>query len=419
MIAETLSVGTELLLGQIVDTNAVYLAKSLSAIGVSIFFRTTVGDNESRIKESLQTALSRADVVVTIGGLGPTMDDLTKEVACDTMGVDLVEDRQVRSNLNALVAARGISAGPSFFKQALVPSAGYGQPIPNCNGTAPGIIVEKNGKIVICLPGPPNELIPMVEQTVSPFLAKKLTGKPAVIKSRVLRIVGIGESRVEEMVRDLLLTNNPSVAPLAKPGECHLRITARAQTDVLAGALIAPREEALRKRLGDAVYGADDETLEYAVVSLLEKRNLTIATAESCTGGLVAHRLTSVPGASVVFKTGIVAYANKTKEQLLDVGADTLQEFGAVSTQTAREMAVGVRNLDGADIGVGITGIAGPSGGSLEKPVGLVYIAVCGIDDEPRVEKHQYLGNRADIVTRASQSALALVRKVLLITDTT
>lgn len=414
MIAETLSVGTELLLGQIVDTNAAYLARILSGLGIGLYYRSTVGDNEERIKASLSAALGRSDIVITIGGLGPTMDDLTKEMVCESLGASLVEDPATRARLDAFLAERSIAPSSTFYKQALVPAAGDGRRIPNPTGTAPGVIVEKSGKIAICLPGPPNELIPMVEQTVIPYLHAKTTGRPAVIKSRVLRIIGIGESRVEEMARDLLLSDNPTVAPLAKLGECHLRITARAETEEQADALIRPREDALRVRLGDAVYGIDNENLEYAVVKLLEKRKLTIATAESCTGGLLAHRLTSISGASNVLHTGIVAYANRTKERLLEVAPETLQKYGAVSPETASEMAAGARRLDGADIGVGITGVAGPTGGTPEKPVGLVYIGICGPDDEPRVERNVYLGSRADIQARAAQSALALIRSALL-----
>ncbi|MDR3711143.1 MAG: competence/damage-inducible protein A [Capsulimonadaceae bacterium] len=414
MIAETLSVGTELLLGQITDTNAVYLAKTLSSIGIGIYYRTTVGDNETRLRQTLKTALERSDVIITIGGLGPTMDDITKEVVCDTMGATLVEEPDVRAKLEALMVSRGIAPTNSFYKQALVPAAADGQPVPNPNGTAPGVIVEKNGKIAICLPGPPNEFIPMVEQTVVPFLSSRNSGQTAVIKSKTLRIIGIGESRVEEMVHDLLLSDNPTVAPYAKLGECHLRITARAETGEKADALIAPREAALRARLGDAVYGVDDEALEHSVVELLKKHKLTIATAESCTGGLLARRITSIAGASNVFRTGIVSYSNDAKQSLLDVQADTLKKFGAVAAETAREMATGVRELDAADIGVAVTGIAGPDGGTPEKPVGLVYICVVSGDDEPRVERFLYPGSRTDITQRASQNALALVRNIVL-----
>lgn len=412
MIAETLSVGTELLLGQIVDTNAAFIAKALSGIGIGLYFRTTVGDNADRIREAIRLAFSRSDVLITIGGLGPTMDDLTKEMVCEVMGVELAPDPAVERRLKELAARRGYKYPESFLKQALLPKTD-GRAIPNPHGTAPGVLVEKNGKIAICLPGPPNELIPMVEQTVIPYLVEKTSGQKTVIKSRVLRIIDMGESMVEEKTKDLLLSDNPTVAPLAHLGECHLRITARAGSEEEADRMIAAKEEPIRQRIGDYIYGIDDETLEVAVVRLLTERGLFVATAESCTGGLLAQRITSVAGASEVFRTGIVSYANQTKEKLLAVPDLALAKFGAVSPEVAMAMAAGVRDLDHADIGIGITGIAGPSGGTSEKPVGLVYIALAA-KEGVAVERQQYGGRRDDIRRRASHSALALIRRYIL-----
>lgn len=412
MIAETLSVGTELLLGQIVDTNAAYIAKQLSAVGISLYFRTTVGDNADRIREAVRLALSRADILITIGGLGPTMDDLTKEMVCEVMGVDLVPDPEVERSLKDLAARRGYKYPESFLKQALLPKTDGGA-IPNVHGTAPGVRVEKNGKIAICLPGPPNELIPMMEQTVIPLLAEKAGGQRMVIKSRVLRFIDIGESMVEERTKDLLMSDNPTVAPLAHLGECHLRITARASTEQEADQMIAGKEEPIRERLGDYIYGVDDENLETAVVRLLTERDLFVATAESCTGGLLAQRITSVAGAADVFRTGIVSYANLTKEMVLSVPADLFAKHGSVSAEVAQAMATGVRELDKAYIGIGITGIAGPTGGTPEKPVGLVYIALAA-QEGVVVERQQYGGRRDDIRRRASHSALALIRRYIL-----
>lgn len=413
MIAETLSVGTELLLGQIIDTNAAYIAKALSALGIGLYFRTTVGDNPERIREAVRLSLSRADILITIGGLGPTMDDLTKEMVCEVMGVELAPDPEVEQSLKQLAARRGYKYPESFLKQALLPSKSDGGAIPNPYGTAPGMRLEKNGKIAICLPGPPNELIPMMEQTVVPYLAQKSAGQRTVIKSRVLRFIDIGESMVEERTKDLLLSDNPTVAPLAHLGECHLRITARAATGEEADRMIAGKEDAIRARLGDYLYGVDDQTLETVVVSLLTGRKEFVATAESCTGGLLAQRITSVSGASEIFRTAIVSYANETKERLLHVPIQTLEQHGAVSPEVAGAMAAGVRDLDKADIGVGITGIAGPLGGTAEKPVGLVYIALAAKEGVV-VERQQYGGRREDIRRRASHSALALIRRYLL-----
>jgi nicotinamide-nucleotide amidase len=414
MIAEVLSVGTELLLGQIVDTNAAFLAQTLSSLGVDLYYRTTVGDNPDRMRSTLRQALSRSDIVITVGGLGPTMDDLTKEISAEVLGIELDIDPEIEQKLKDMATRRGITLPPSFLKQALVPAAN-GKPIPNPNGTAPGMLAEKNGKTIVCLPGPPNELIPMVELTVVPYIATKAGDKRTVIKSRILRIIGVGESLAEDAVKDLLKGTNPTVAPYAKLGECHLRVTARAADDRLATELIEPVDREIRRRLGRAVYGVDDETLEKVIVDELTKRNQTVSTAESCTGGLLAERITSIAGSSTVFRTGIVAYADQTKQRLLQVPTDLLQEFGAVSSQVAEAMAVGARAADGSDFGLSTTGIAGPSGGSADKPVGLVYIAVAG-PEGVRVDTYNFTGRRADIQRRAAHTALANLREAILAT---
>jgi len=412
LIAEIVSVGTELLLGQIVDTNSVFLAKTLSALGVDIYYRTTVGDNPDRMRLVLKQALSRSDIVITVGGLGPTMDDLTKEISAEVLGVELVVDSAIRQRLSEFAAKRDVALPPSFLKQALVPATG-GYPLPNPNGTAPGMLAEKDGKIVICLPGPPNELIPMVELSVIPYVAEKSGGNRTVIKSRNLRIIGVGESLAEDAVKDLILSSNPTVAPYAKLGECHLRITARAPDEASALALIEPVEAEIRKRLGQAVYGVDDETLELVIVRELARRRQFVSIAESCTGGLIAERVTSIAGSSEVFRTGIVSYANSAKEQLLNVPAQTLIDYGAVSPETATAMATGVKQIDKSEFSVATTGIAGPGGGTEEKPVGLVYIAVVS-PAAVRVEKYQFLGRRADIQRRTAHAALALLRESIL-----
>ena len=415
MIAETISVGTELLLGQIVDTDAVFLAQMLSRLGVPLYFRTTVGDNPERIKDALRLALSRADLVLTIGGLGPTMDDLTKEMAAEVLGVSLVEDPEHAAWLRGFSRERGWAEPPaSFTKQALVPQSGRG--LPNPNGTALGALFETNGKAVLCLPGPPNELVPMAEQSVEPYLRERTSGERQVIRSRTLRVVGAGESLVEERVRDLMQGANPTVAPYAKTGEVHLRVTARAEGDAEADALIAPMERELRARLGDLVYGADDETLEYALVHLLTLLGRTLATAESCTGGLLAQRLTSVPGSSKVFGEGFVTYSNEAKRRYLGVMEETLAAFGAVSAETARGMAEGARDASGADLAVSVTGIAGPDGGTPEKPVGTVHLGLAW-DGGVVSEQHHFLGGRQDVRLRSAQSALALVRRFLMNPD--
>ncbi len=412
MIAEIVSVGTELLLGQITDTDAVYLAQTLSGLGINIYHRSTVGDNPERLKETLRLAFSRADLVITIGGLGPTQDDLTKEAVADVLGDVFVEDEAHAAWLQERSTGRGWgNLPPSFWKQALVPKHGRG--IANPTGTALGALFERDGKIAICLPGPPNELIPMTEQSVEPYLREKTSGERTVLVSRTLRIAGMGESMVEERTRDLMASSNPTVAPYAKTGEVHLRITARAASPEAAEALIAPREKAIRERLGSVVYGIDGETLEMVVVRLLQDANKTVALAESCSGGLIAQRLTDVPDASRVFGLGLVTYSNEAKTKYLGIPEEMLARVGAVSAETARAMAVGARAAGHADIGVSVTGIAGPGGGSAEKPVGTVHIGLAwggGVISE----HHHLLGSRTDIAYRAAQNALALVRRLLI-----
>ena len=412
MIAETISVGTELLLGQTLDTDAVFLAQMLSRLGITIHFRSTVGDNPERMKEAIRLALSRADLVITVGGLGPTMDDLTKEMVAEVMGVEFAVDEAHAVWLRERYRQRGgTQPTESFLKQAWVPKDGRG--LPNTTGTALGALFEKDGKVAICLPGPPNELIPMTEGSVEPFLAERTSGARTVIKSRLLRIVGMGESVVEAKVGDLMLSDNPTVAPYAKTGEVHLRVTARAGSDAEAETMIAPREAELRARLGDVIYGTDKQTLEMASVALLQKKHKTVALAESCTGGLIAKRITDVPGASDVFGLGLITYSNESKTEFLGVPAELIMAHGAVSPEVARAMAAGARTAGYADIGVSVTGIAGPTGGTDAKPVGTVHVGLAW-DGGSVSEHHQFMGRRADVALRASQAALALLRRFLL-----
>ncbi len=410
MNAEIVSVGTELLLGDITDTNAVYLAQMLSRLGISLYFRSTVGDNPERLKETLRLALSRADLVITIGGLGPTQDDLTKEMAAEVMGSALREDAAHRKWLEDRLGING-NVPDSFWKQAQVPSGGKG--LPNPNGTALGALFEDKEKIVICLPGPPNELIPMAEASVETFLRQRTTGNPSVIQSRTLRIVGMGESLVEDLVKDFMASNNPTVAPYAKTGEVHLRITAHAPSGEEAWALISQHEALLRERLGEVVYGVDSETLESSIVGLLKLLGKSVALSESCSGGLLAKRITDVPDASQIFGLGLVTYSNEAKRKYLGVPEALFVQFGVVSPEVAKAMAAGARQAGKADFGVSITGIAGPGGGSDAKPVGTVHIGLAWEDGV--VSNHYHLlGSRADIAYRATQNALALLRRFLM-----
>lgn len=413
MIAEIISVGTELLLGDTVDTDAAYLARALTPLGVRLYRRTTVGDNGVRLRAAIEDALSRADLVVTIGGLGPTEDDLTKETVAAALDIPLETDPDHVRWLRDNAKLRGWGPLPSTYsKQATVPLRG--RKIPNPVGTALGAIFEPNDQTaVICLPGPPNEFVPMVDAAVVPYVANKISGDVSVIRSKTVRIAGIPESIVEEKVRDLVHGSDPTVAPYAKSAEIHLRVTASAATEALAQAKIQPVVDDIASRLGNAVYGYDGDTLESVVVNLLRRQGKSISAAESCTGGLIAKRITDVPNASDIFGLGIVAYSNAAKTAQLGVPADLIIEHGAVSLEVARAMAIGIRAAAGSDIGVSTTGIAGPTGGSDEKPVGTVDIGLAW-KDGAYAERRHFLGARADVAYRASQAALELVRQLAL-----
>jgi nicotinamide-nucleotide amidase len=406
MRAEIVSVGTELLLGQIVDTNAAYVAKAFSEVGIAVYRRVTVGDNMERLLAALRQALAESDIVLTIGGLGPTMDDITRDGLAIAFEDELRMDEAIAQKLRDFFALRNAPLLESNLRQALVPT--HGRALDNPNGTAPGLLFEKNGRIGIALPGPPNEFIPLVENTVLPYLRAK-TGNIGTIRSLTLRVAGMGESLVEDKVKDLMLDANPTVAPYAKVGEVHLRVTARADTPEQADALIAERAQQVRARLGNAIYGENDDPIEKAVVKLLKAKGQTVATAESCTGGMVAQRITDVAGSSSVFPGGVVAYSNTAKSDLVAVPAETIARVGAVSAEVAQALAEGARKRFGTTYGIGITGIAGPDGGTPEKPVGLVYIAVAyegGCD----VEKANFIGSRQVVRTRSAQTALNMLR---------
>ncbi|MGQ9581287.1 MAG: competence/damage-inducible protein A, partial [Armatimonadota bacterium] len=316
MRAEIISVGTELLLGQIVDTNAVYLSNLLPEYGIEIYYRITVGDNASRLSDALRASLSRADLVFTIGGLGPTQDDLTKETVAQVVGDEMVLDEEIASRLRAHFAARGIEMPSTNLKQAMVPKRG--RSFPNPLGTAPGAAFEtEDGKAVVVLPGPPKEFVAMVDECVVPYLREKVGQCSGVIKSRILRLTGISESSVEEAVKHLLSSWNPTVAPLASPGEVRLRITAKADTPAQAEAMINEMESKLVAILGHHVFGRDDETLERVVVDSLIARKITLAIAESCTGGLIENMITDVPGCSASFLAVVVSYSNEAKKEIL------------------------------------------------------------------------------------------------------
>lgn len=409
MTVELICVGTELLLGNIVNTNAAYLAENCAVLGLSCYFQTVVGDNEERLTQALSCAVSRSDIVILSGGLGPTEDDLTKETAAKVCGRELHADDHSMERIAEYFAGRDIIPTDNNWKQAMIPEGAI--VLDNHNGTAPGIIIEAENCKVILLPGPPNELIPMFEESVIPYL-RNLT--PGVICSQTVKICGISESSIETKVKDLIDSQtNPTIATYAKTGEVHIRVTASAPDQKQAGKLIKPVVKELKSRFGYDIYTTDAETtLEKAVVDLLAANKLTVTCAESCTGGMLSARLINVPGVSEIYKSGVVTYSNKAKRRLLGVKKSTLEKHGAVSPQTAEEMAKGAASTAKADVAVAVTGIAGPDGGSGEKPVGLVYIA-CSVKGTVRVKEFHFQGTRMKIREASVTAALMLMRSCI------
>ncbi|MBE6898542.1 MAG: competence/damage-inducible protein A, partial [Ruminococcaceae bacterium] len=370
--AEILCIGTELLMGNTVNTNATYIAKGLAQNGINVYHQAVVGDNPQRLKESLDLAFSRSDIVITTGGLGPTYDDLSKETIAAWFGKELVLHEDSLRHIEDFFQRLGREMTANNRKQAMMPQDCT--VFPNPNGTAPGCAIEKDGKVAFMLPGPPREMRPMFDNYVIPYLQKD---SDTVLVSKMIHLFGIGESMLEHKLHDIMVeSSNPTLAPYAKEGEVQLRVTARVHRDEDAEAILQPMMDKVSEIAGEFIYGIDIGDLQTAAVTRLKEKGLHVATAESCTGGYVSKRITEVDGASSVFDCGVCSYSNDIKEKVLGVSHDTLVAYGAVSEQTAREMAAGVRRLSGAEIGVSTTGIAGPGGGSPEKPVGLVYVAV-------------------------------------------
>ena len=410
MRAEIMAVGTELLLGDILNTNAQFLAQELANLGIDVYYQTVVGDNPQRLKDTIYHAFSRADLIITTGGLGPTEDDLTKETAAEYFGEKLVLDEKAFNRIKTYFDRTGRVMTQNNVKQAMVPENNC-TVLYNDNGTAPGIIIEKNGKMIVMLPGPPRETVPMFVNQVKPYLAQK---QEYTFLSRILRVANVGESAMAARVQDIMdAQTNPTIAPYAKDGEAILRITAKAKSEAEANALIDPVAEKLKERLGDAVYAEGETDLQTVVAKLLIEKKRTIATAESCTGGLIASKLIEYPGISEVLLEGCVTYSNDAKMCRLGVKAETLEQFGAVSEETAREMAEGIARTSGAEIGIATTGIAGPGGGSEEKPVGLVYMGLY-YKGKTDVKKCNFAGKRQAIRERAAYTALDWLRKAML-----
>ncbi|MBL4930418.1 competence/damage-inducible protein A [Clostridium paridis] len=409
MNAEIISVGTELLLGDIVNTNAQYLSKELASLGINVYRQTVVGDNEERILESFERAFENSDIIVTTGGLGPTPDDLTKEVAAKYFKQELVLHEESYKKLESYFKNNGRGVTESNKKQAYFPKEAI--ILENNHGTAPGAILEsENGKKIIILPGPPKEMKPMFDERVVPYL-KKLTDN--VLVSKTLRLFGIGESHMAEEIKDIIDTQtNPTIAPYAKDVDVTLRITAKGKNEEEARKLIIPMEKKVREKLGEFIYGEGETTLEEVVAKMLVDKKITISTAESCTGGMIASKLINYGGISECFLEGAVTYSNDAKANRLGVKKETLDKYGAVSEETAKEMAEGIAKTSGTDVGVSTTGIAGPTGGTKEKPVGLVYVGI-SYKGNTIVKRFEFQGDRNKVRIRTTMNALNIIRKTI------
>ena len=407
LTAEIICVGTELLMGQVLNTNEHFIASHLPEAGIALNHSSVVGDNPQRLKDALLLAKSRSDIIIMTGGLGPTDDDLTKETVAQVFGKKLVFHAECMDKMVSYLKESGKNLTKNNEKKAYLPEGSI--VIENNNGTAPGCIIEDDGKAAIMLPGPPREMVPMFNETVLPYLKNK---SGTVLYSRVLRLFGIGESRAAAMCDDLIKNQtNPTIAPYAKEGEVTFRVTASAENEATAKAMADETVSAMYERLGEYIYGEGDETsLAEVVVNELNKKKLTVSTAESCTGGLIGKMITEVSGASSVYGFGFVTYANEAKMQLVGVKHETLEKYGAVSEETAKEMAEGARRVSGSDIAVSVTGIAGPTGGTKEKPVGLVYI---GISDKQGCEVFRFVqhGDRERVRNKSALCALDIIRR--------
>ena len=408
MKAEIIAVGTELLMGEILNSNSRDIARELYNLGIDVYHQSVVGDNLNRVSKELETAFERADLVITTGGLGPTRDDLTKEAAAHFLKRDMILDEESIKHLEGFFGSRGLPLNEGNKRQAYFPEGA--KIIPNENGTAPACIIEFDEKVLVILPGPPREVIPLMEKYIIPYLEKR-TGK--VFISDIINISGIGEGHMEEKIMDIIeAQENPTVAPYAKEHGLTLRVTASASTEQEARLLLEPVVKKVCDRLGMDVYAIGDTTLEAVVASLLIEQNLSISVAESCSGGLLAGRLINYPGISKVFKEGFITYSNESKINTLGVDSKILSKYGAVSEEVAKQMAKGAADRAKSDVALSITGIAGPDGGTDEKPVGLVYIGLYLLG-EVKVMKMDSWGSRDNVRRRAVSQALDMLRREL------
>lgn len=412
MIAEILCIGTELLMGQVVNTDAQFLSQQLSRMGIGVYRHTTIGDNPQRLRETFLTALDRSDIVITTGGLGPTMDDLTKETIADALGLKMVLHPESLETLRQWFQRFNRPMTPNNERQAWFPEGAI--VLRNERGTAPACVVEAQGKAIIILPGPPRELTWIFENEVVPYLQRRVNSHFHTVN---LRFFGIGESELEHRIKDMMeAQSNPTIAPYCATGEVMLRVTASAPTEEEARALAHPVCAQILDRVGQFLYTDRWDSLAETVVHLLAERRHTLCTAESCTGGMLASAIVDVPGCSAVMAGGVVSYSNEVKQNLLGVQEDTLRQYGAVSEQTAQEMALGALRAVPADYALATTGIAGPDGGTAEKPVGLVYIALARKNGETQVRR-LLLQNRERAFVRhvTCLNALDMLRQAIIV----
>lgn len=409
MKAELISIGTEILLGDIVNTNAQFLAKELASLGIDVYHQCVIGDNEERILNAFKEAFDRCDIIITTGGLGPTQDDLTKELGAKYFNRKMLLHKPSLEWIKKYLDIKDDEVLEANENQAYMPEGAI--VLPNDNGTAPGAIISENNKTLIILPGPPKEMKSMFTNHVSKYLFK-LTKE--VIKSKTLRIFGLGESLVAKKINDIIQNSkNPTVAPYAKEYEVTLRVTAKEENEDKCDALIESKCKEINSIIGEYIYGEGEKSLETVVAELLCEKKLSISTAESCTGGMIAASLIAYPGISEVFKEGVITYSNESKVVRLGVKEETLNKFGAVSEETAREMAEGVAKKLNTDIAISTTGIAGPGGGSDEKPVGLVYVGIY-IKGKVIVQKFNLAGDREAVRRKATMNSLNLLRKEII-----
>lgn len=407
MKSEIISVGSELLLGNTINTNATFISMKLAELGIDIFYHTVVGDNANRLKDVTKLASSRSDLIIYTGGLGPTKDDLTKEVVSETLGIELELNNIYLENIKEYFKKKNTKMTENNIKQAYIPKGG--KILNNDIGTAPGIFLNWKDKKIVFLPGPPNEMKTMFNNYTVPLLKQE-----NIIKSKVIKTMGIGESSLEELIKDIIANqSNPTIATYAKQGQVEIRVTGKGRSEKEVNQLINPIIDKINKKVGNYIYSYNDESIEEVFFQLLKKNNMTVGFCESCTGGLVSSRFTALAGASQVFERGIVAYSNNSKMEELNVNKDTLEAHGPVSEETAREMALGLLNKSNVDIALSTTGIAGPTGGTKTKPLGLVYIGLATKNENYAI-KTFFTGDRNSIQRKAANKVFAEGRKYLL-----